>query len=76
MIAPTLRHDRVDNFGFTLHHEIAHVSCHLSSDTSVILGDLDVNSSDDFEAQADEFASSPGAHWHPRSYGRSTHRPT
>jgi HTH-type transcriptional regulator/antitoxin HigA len=56
VIALTLRHDRIDNFWFTLLHEFAHVSCHLTGDTSVILDDLEVNSSDAIEAQADEFA--------------------
>ena len=56
VIAMTLRHDRLDNFWFTLLHEFAHVSCHLSKDMSVILDDLDVSSSDEIEAQADEFA--------------------
>src|SRR5205823_5555611 len=56
VIALTLRHDRLDNFWFTLLHEFAHVSCHLSSDRSVIFDDLDVASGDDIEAEADEFA--------------------
>jgi HTH-type transcriptional regulator/antitoxin HigA len=56
VIALTLRHDRIDNFWFTLLHEFAHVSCHLTGDISVILDDLEVNSSDAIEAQADEFA--------------------
>jgi len=56
LIALTLRYDRLDNFWFTLLHEFAHVSCHLSGDTSVILDDLDVKGSDKIEAEADEFA--------------------
>jgi HTH-type transcriptional regulator/antitoxin HigA len=56
VIALTLRHNRLDNFWFTLMHEYAHVACHLSEDTKVILDDLDVNSSDGIEEQADEFA--------------------
>ena len=56
VIALTLRHNRLDNFWFTLMHEYAHVACHLSGDTKVILDDLDVNSSDSIEEQADEFA--------------------
>lgn len=56
VIALTLRHDRLDNFWFTLLHEFAHVCCHLSGETSVILDDLDVRSSEGIEAQADEFA--------------------
>ncbi|RUM13492.1 ImmA/IrrE family metallo-endopeptidase [Rhizobium phaseoli] len=56
VIAITLRHDRLDNFWFTIMHEFAHVVCHLGKDMPLILDDLDVNSSDGIEAQADEFA--------------------
>jgi HTH-type transcriptional regulator/antitoxin HigA len=56
VIALTIRHDRIDNFWFTLLHEFAHVCCHLSATTSVIFDDLDVSSSDEIEAEADEFA--------------------
>jgi HTH-type transcriptional regulator / antitoxin HigA len=56
VIALTLRHDRLDNFWFTLLHEFAHVVCHLSPDRQLILDDLDVASSETIEAEADEFA--------------------
>ncbi|ESX08535.1 MULTISPECIES: helix-turn-helix domain-containing protein [unclassified Mesorhizobium] len=56
VIALTLRHDRLDNFWFTLLHEFSHVVCHLSSDRQVILDDLDVASSETIEAEADSFA--------------------
>lgn len=56
VIALTLRHDRLDNFWFTLLHEFAHVACHLSADRQLILDDLDVASSETFEAEADSFA--------------------
>ncbi|MDH7972518.1 ImmA/IrrE family metallo-endopeptidase [Sphingomonas sp. AR_OL41] len=56
VIALTLRHDRLDNFWFTLLHELAHVSCHLGGETTVIFDDLDVNSADGIEAEADDFA--------------------
>jgi HTH-type transcriptional regulator/antitoxin HigA len=56
VIALTLRHDRIDNFWFTLLHEFAHVSCHLQEGNSVILDDLDVNSSGGVEEEADAFA--------------------
>ncbi len=56
VIALTLRYDRLDNFWFTLLHEFAHVVCHLHGETSLILDDLDVKSSEGIEAQADEFA--------------------
>jgi HTH-type transcriptional regulator / antitoxin HigA len=66
VIALTLRHDRLDNFWFTLLHEFAHVVCHLSPDRQVILDDLDVASSEAIEAEADSFARNaliPSAIW-------------
>lgn len=56
VIALTLRHDRLDNFWFTLLHEFAHVCCHLGPEASIILDDLEVSSSDQIEAEADAFA--------------------
>jgi HTH-type transcriptional regulator / antitoxin HigA len=56
VIALTLRHDRLDNFWFTLLHEFAHVSCHLGDGTEIIVDDLEVSSSDVMEAEADAFA--------------------
>ncbi len=58
VIAMTVRHDRLDNFWFTLLHEYAHVCCHLVGDTKIILDDLEVKSSDKIEKEADEFAQS------------------
>ena len=56
VIALTLRHDRIDNFWFTLLHELAHVLMHLGKETSLILDDLEIKGSDDIEAEADIFA--------------------
>lgn len=56
VIVLTLRHDRLDNFWFTLLHEFAHVVCHLTPDRQLILDDLDVASSETIEAEADSFA--------------------
>jgi HTH-type transcriptional regulator/antitoxin HigA len=56
VIALTLRHDRVDNFWFTLLHEYAHVACHLDENTSIIFDDLEIGSSDAVEEEADRFA--------------------
>ena len=56
IIALTLRHDRLDNFWFTLLHEFAHVSRHLGDGTQIIIDDLDVSSSEEIEEEADEFA--------------------
>ena len=56
VIALTLRHDRLDNFWFTLLHEFAHVCCHLRDGTTIIVDDLEVSSTDRTEAEADAFA--------------------
>ncbi|MGI4876614.1 MAG: ImmA/IrrE family metallo-endopeptidase [Janthinobacterium lividum] len=66
VIALTLRHDRIDNFWFTLLHEFAHVACHLGGETSMILDDLELGSTDAVEAEADCFAQEaliPDAVW-------------
>jgi HTH-type transcriptional regulator/antitoxin HigA len=56
VIALTLRHDRVDNFWFTLFHELAHVKSHLGDGTQVILDDLEIGSSEEIEKEADYMA--------------------
>jgi HTH-type transcriptional regulator/antitoxin HigA len=56
VIALTLRKDRIDNFWFTLLHELAHVKSHLVSGTQVILDDLEIGSAEDIEREADEMA--------------------
>ncbi|NWF36948.1 ImmA/IrrE family metallo-endopeptidase [Mariprofundus sp. KV] len=57
IIALTLRHDRVDNFWFTLMHELAHVALHLDG-TKVFIDDLDSNNEvDSIESEADALAS-------------------
>lgn len=75
VIALTLRHDRLDNFWFTLLHEFAHIVCHLGSDRQVILDDLDVASSEAIEAEADAFARNaliPASIWKPIGENSST----
>ena len=56
IIALTLRHDRIDNFWFTLLHEFCHVAKHLKADTTVILDDLELSGDHDIEVEADRFA--------------------
>lgn len=66
VIALTLRHDRIDNFWFTLLHELCHVLKHISSDNNLILDDLELKGEDDIEAEADHFAQDaliPAAIW-------------
>lgn len=58
VIAMTLRHDRIDNFWFTLLHELAHIYLHFRMGLSVgFYDDLEAVESDEIESEADEFAS-------------------
>ena len=57
VVALTLRHDRLDNFWFTLCHELAHVSLHLEKDSgNSFVDDLEAKGVDDIERKADDFA--------------------
>ena len=58
VIALTLRHDRLDNFWFTLFHELGHVKRHLSSsyEDGFIDTDIDGLSEKEIEREADRFA--------------------
>lgn len=57
IVALTLRHDRVDNFWFTLMHELAHVALHLER-CEVFMDDLDASDeADAIENEADALAS-------------------
>jgi HTH-type transcriptional regulator/antitoxin HigA len=59
VVALTLRHDRADNFWFTLFHELAHVSLHLDKDgVEAFFDDLsDDGKKDKCEKEADKLAS-------------------
>jgi HTH-type transcriptional regulator/antitoxin HigA len=57
VIGLTLRHDRLDNFWFTLFHELGHVLKHLSPENPVILDvDIDRKKTGVIETEADRFA--------------------
>jgi HTH-type transcriptional regulator/antitoxin HigA len=59
VIGMTLRHDRVDNFWFTLLHEAAHIALHyelLLEDSAAFIDDLEIRSEDVFEREADSLA--------------------
>lgn len=57
VIALTLRFDRLDNFWFTLCHELAHVSLHLETNhEDAFVDDLEASGKSTQEKQADEFA--------------------
>ncbi len=55
IIGLTLRHDRLDNFWFTLLHEVVHLWKHVN-DHDAFLDDLDVSSEDRREAEANRLA--------------------
>ena len=57
IVALTLRYDRLDNFWFTLMHELAHVSLHLcSGDVGFFYDNLDVSLGNEYEQDADALA--------------------
>lgn len=56
VIALTLRYDRLDNFWFTLLHELAHVRLHLPKRNCWILDNLDDLAIDKMEMEANELA--------------------
>ena len=55
IVAMTLRYDRLDNFWFTLVHEVAHIWKHVT-DQEAFLDDLDASSVDRREAEANRLA--------------------
>lgn len=57
VIALSLRYDRIDNFWYTLMHELAHISLHFGKGITQFYDDLDVGSQDDpKEEEADQLA--------------------
>ncbi|MDX2142511.1 MAG: ImmA/IrrE family metallo-endopeptidase [Rhodospirillaceae bacterium] len=57
IIGLTLRFDRLDNFWFTLLHEVAHIWKHVDNDIDTFVDDLKVLSEDRREAEANRLAS-------------------
>ena len=55
ILALTLRHDRLDNFWFTLIHEIVHIWKHIDTNETFV-DDLDRSSEDKIEAEANRIA--------------------
>lgn len=55
IIGLTLRHDRLDNFWFTLLHEVAHIWKHVGKEET-FLDDLDASTQDSREAEANRIA--------------------
>ena len=56
VIGLTLRHDRLDNFWFTLLHELAHIALHLKQVGDGFYDDLDAEGASEQEAEADRVA--------------------
>ena len=56
LIALTLRYDRLDNFWFTLCHELAHVALHFEGEETAFIDDLDQTDIDSCERDADHWA--------------------
>jgi HTH-type transcriptional regulator/antitoxin HigA len=59
VLALTLRHDRLDNFWFTLFHELGHIALHLSVPSSEVFVDSvedGVRDEQEAEAEANAFA--------------------
>lgn len=67
IIGLSLRHDRINNFWFTIMHELAHIALHVNSDISDFIDDLDLPYSDnDYEQEADSLADEaliPATEW-------------
>ncbi len=76
VIALTLRHERLDNFWFTLMHELAHVALHFDGECEAWFDDTDdKNPKDRAEQEADALAKEaliPNNIWH-KSQVRETH---
>lgn len=56
VLAMTIRYDRLDNFWFTLMHELAHVWRHLSQGLNACYDNLDAADEDPMEQEADQIA--------------------
>ena len=57
VIGLTLRYDRIDNFWFSLMHELAHVGLHLDCDENdLFIDDLSLTGGDPLEDEADTLA--------------------
>lgn len=67
IVAMTLRHDRLDNFWFTLLHEVGHLKLHIRlGEYAAIFDDNDSPAADKIERDADHFALEaliPSASW-------------
>jgi HTH-type transcriptional regulator/antitoxin HigA len=56
VVALTLRYDRLDNFWFSLMHELAHIALHVDGTEAWYIDDLDAEGADQIEQEADALA--------------------
>ena len=56
VVGMTIRYDRLDNFWFVLMHELSHVSLHLKDSKMPYFDDVEGDSKDQFEDEADQMA--------------------
>jgi HTH-type transcriptional regulator/antitoxin HigA len=67
VVGLTIRHDRLDNFWFTLMHELAHIALHYDQNTNLFYDDLDnPDPNDSRESEADGLAGEalvPASKW-------------
>lgn len=66
IVALTLRHDRLDNFWFTLFHELGHLRLHVGQGYGAIFDDTETPAGTALEEEADLFAQEallPAAKW-------------
>ena len=56
VVALTIRHNKLDNFWFSLMHELAHIALHVDETETWFLDDLDVKGGDKIEQEADALA--------------------
>lgn len=59
----TARHNRIDNFWFTIAHEIAHILKHIDEDVNHVLDNLDDEATSDIENEANEIAAEKLKHY-------------
>jgi len=57
VIGLTLRYDRIDNFWFTIMHELSHLALHMNNEIDIFYDDLDIDDQDDSrEREANQLA--------------------
>ena len=74
IIALTLSHDRLDNFWFSLMHELAHIALHFDGEFEWFLDDMDTFNQDPKEEEADKCATNAlisKEYWNPEKLNSS-----